>query len=134
MSRLERIERDIERAQKRVAEWQEKVRELDGQRVEAENIGIVSAIRALKMTPGELRAFIRSGTLPATLQDEAAIAPARFERKPKPMAAEAVKADTDAAKTEGDRHSAATDGKPKTATPAAAPTDTDTDKESEADR
>jgi hypothetical protein len=124
MSRLDRIERDIERAQKRVAEWQEKVRELDGQRVEAENIGIVSAIRALKMTPAELRAFIRTGALPATLRDEAAITPARFERKPRATDRPAATGKPDPA----------TDDRKDPATPAAAPTDTITDKESEADR
>jgi TolA-binding protein len=129
MSRLERIERDIERAQKRIAEWQSRLKELEGRLAEAENTEIVAAIRAMRMTQKELRAFIRTGTLPAGLEDRAAITPARFERKPKPRAAEAVKADTDAAKAEGDRHGAATDGKPKAATPAAATTDTD--KESE---
>jgi hypothetical protein len=109
MSRLERIERDIKRAQERVAEWQGKLRELDGQRTEAENTEIVAAVRAMRMTQGELRAFLRTGTLPATLADRAAIAPARFGKKPEP-----VKADI---------------GKPNPATPAAAPTN---NKESEA--
>jgi hypothetical protein len=116
MSRLDRIERDIERAQGRVAEWQSRLKALDGQRTEAENTEIVAAIRAMKMTQKELRAFIKTGTLPAGLRDKVAIAPARFERKPEPRAAKPVEADADTGKAEG--------GKPRPAIPAAAPTNT----------
>jgi hypothetical protein len=116
MSRLERIERDIERAQERVAEWQARLKGLDGQRTEAENTEIVAAIRALKMTPAELRAFLRTGTLPEGLQGKAAIAPARFAKKPEPRAAEPVKADPGAGKVEG--------GRPDLTTPSAPPANT----------
>jgi hypothetical protein len=116
MNRLERIERDMEKAQRRIAEWQAKFKELDGQRTEAENTEIVAAIRAMRMTNSELGAFLKTGTLPATLADKAAIAPARFEKRPEPKAAEPVKA---------------VDSKPNPAIPAAAaPTNTIT-KESE---
>jgi hypothetical protein len=94
MSRLVKIERDIERAQERIAEWQKKLRELDGQRTEAENTEIVAAVRAMRMTQGELRAFLKTGELPATLADKAAIPPARFEKKPP----EPVRADTSTGK------------------------------------
>jgi hypothetical protein len=81
MSRLEKIERDIERARERIAEWQSKLKELDGQRIEQENLEIVSAVRALKLTREELLAFISGGTLPAEVQGEAAIPAARYQRK-----------------------------------------------------
>ena len=93
MTRLEKIERDMEKAQERTREWQAKFKELDGQRTEAENTEIVAAIRAMKMTSNELRTFLKTGTLPAKLADKAAIAPARFERKPEPKVAEPVKAE-----------------------------------------
>jgi hypothetical protein len=109
MSRLERIERDIERAQKKAREWQAKAKELDGQLTEAENIEIVAAVRALKMTRAEIRAFVNTGKLPAALADEAAIPAARFEKKKaEPVKAEAIKSN------------AVAGGKPDTATPAAA--------------
>ena len=116
MTRLEKIERDMEKAQERTREWQAKFKELDGQRTEAENTEIVAAIRAMRMTQGELRAFIKTGTLPAGLQDKAAIAPARFAKKPGPRAAEPVKADPGATKAEG--------GRPDLATPSAPPANT----------
>jgi hypothetical protein len=116
MTRLDKIERDMEKVQERIAEWQAKLKEMEGQRTEAENTEIVAAIRAMKMTKGELRAFLKTGALPAALQDKAPIVPARFEKKPpEPKAAETVKAD----------------GKPNPATPAATPAIT-TNKESEA--
>jgi cell division septum initiation protein DivIVA len=116
MSRLERIERDIERLQKRIAEWQSRLKELDGQLTEAENTEIVAAIRAMKMTQKELRAFLKTGTLPSGLQDKAAITPARFEKKPEPKAVAADKP--------------ALNGKPNPATPAT-PQSTSVNKESE---
>jgi hypothetical protein len=71
MARLEKIERNIERAQEKIAEWQTRLKELDGQRTEQENVEIVGAVRALNLTREELFAFIRGGTLPA----------ARYSRK-----------------------------------------------------
>jgi hypothetical protein len=117
MSRLERIEREMQRTRDRIVRLQTRLKELDGQLTEVENTEIVAAIRALKMTPGELREFIRCGVLPARSEDRAAIVSARFERKPKPRT------------TEPDKPARA--GKPDPAIPVAAPTDTDTDKESE---
>ena len=81
MNRLEKIERDMEKAQEKIAEWQGKLKELDGQRTEQENLQIISAIRALKMTRAELRTFMATGKLPVALAGAAAIPAARFERK-----------------------------------------------------
>jgi cell division septum initiation protein DivIVA len=101
MSRLDRIERDIERAQEKARESLAKVKELEGQLTEAENTEIVAAVRALKMTRAELRSFVATGKLPASLADKAAIPAARFEKKP------------EAPKTDG-KPGGATDSKPNT--------------------
>jgi peptidoglycan hydrolase CwlO-like protein len=94
MSRLDKIERDIERTQEKAREIEAKLKELDGQRTEQENIEIVSAVRALKLTQEELRAFLKTGTLPA--QEQEAIPAARFQKKkPEPEKADGDKQDSE---------------------------------------
>lgn len=58
MTRLEKIDKELEKAREKAAEWQAKVRELEKQRQEEENSMIVQAVRSLKMTPAELLAFL----------------------------------------------------------------------------
>lgn len=81
MARLERIERDMTRAREKIAEWQNKLKELDGLRTEQENLEIIHAVRALNMTRDELAAFISGGILPTSMQDKAAIPAARYSRR-----------------------------------------------------
>jgi len=132
MSKLERIERDIARAQEKAREWQAKAKELDGLLTEQENIEIVSAVRALKMTRAEIRAFVATGRLPDALSDAAAIPAARFERKP----AEAAKAEGGKPSGSESRQGAAGGAKPAPASPAAAPAtgNINSNKESEGKR
>ena len=58
MNRLEKIERDLEKAREKAAECQNKVRELEKQKQEEENSQIVQAVRSLKLTPAQLMAFL----------------------------------------------------------------------------
>lgn len=58
MTKLEKIDRELEKAREKSAEWQAKVRELEKQRQEEENSMIVQAVRSLKLTPAELLAFL----------------------------------------------------------------------------
>lgn len=81
MNRLEKIERDMKRARERIAEWQTKLKELDGQRTVQEDLQIVSAVRALKLTREELLTFISDGTLPAAMSEAPAITATRYSRK-----------------------------------------------------
>lgn len=60
MIRLEKIDKELEKAREKAAEWQAKVRELEKQRQEEENSMIVQAVRSLKMTPAELLAFLNN--------------------------------------------------------------------------
>ena len=57
MNRLEKIEKDLEKAREKAAECQAKVRELEKQKQEEENSQIVQAVRSMKLTPAELLAF-----------------------------------------------------------------------------
>lgn len=58
MSKLEKIDRELEKAREKAAEWQAKIRELEKQKQEEENSQIVQAVRSLKLTPAELMAFL----------------------------------------------------------------------------
>jgi hypothetical protein len=81
MNRLERIESDMRRTRERIVALQAKLRELDAQRTEQENVQIVSAVRALDLTTDELSAFIKGGILP---EAASAVPAARYQRKARP--------------------------------------------------
>ena len=60
MNRLEKIEKDLEKAREKAAECQAKVRELEKQKTELENIEIVELVRGVEASPAELAAFIKA--------------------------------------------------------------------------
>ena len=72
MAKLERIEQEMLKMRERIAEMQIKLKGLDGQRVDAENLQIVQAVRALNMTRDELAAFLSNGKLPTAVPEAAA--------------------------------------------------------------
>ena len=95
MATLEHIERDIERTQDKIADLQGKLKELSAQYTEVENLHIVAAVRALKMTRAELTAFIKDGTLPKGLQEQTVFPASRYSRRKPEVADEAATAETD---------------------------------------
>ena len=70
-SKIEKIDRELEKARDKAAEWAAKVRELERQRQE-ENSQIVQAVRSLKLTPEELAAFFQN---PANLTASGQVGP-----------------------------------------------------------
>lgn len=58
MNRIEKIDRELEKARDKAAEWAGKVRELEKQRQEEENSQIVQAVRSMKLTPDALAVFL----------------------------------------------------------------------------
>lgn len=68
MSKLEKIDRELEKAREKAAEWQAKIKDLEKQRQEEENSMIVQAVRSLKLTPAELAAFFSNPTITASGQ------------------------------------------------------------------
>ena len=58
MNKIDKIDRELEKAREKAAEWQAKIRELEKQKQEEENSQIVQAVRSLKLTPTELMAFL----------------------------------------------------------------------------
>lgn len=58
MNKIDKIDRELEKAREKAAEWQAKIRDLEKQKQEEENSQIVQAVRSLRLTPAELMAFL----------------------------------------------------------------------------
>ena len=58
MMKLERIIAEIDKTKDAISKQQAKLRELEAQKTEVENLQIVQMVRALRMTPAELSAFL----------------------------------------------------------------------------
>ena len=65
-SKLDRIEKDIQKTKSKIAEYQKQLRELEAQKTEAENLEIVQMVRAMRMTPEQLSAMLSGGMVPGT--------------------------------------------------------------------
>ena len=59
MMKLERIIAEIEKTKDTISKQQAKLRELESQKTEVENLQIVQMVRALRMTPAELSTFLQ---------------------------------------------------------------------------
>lgn len=75
MATSEKIRKDIEKTKEKIAELQKKLRSMEAQLVEEENLEIVRMVKAVKMDNRELTAFLKayaSGriTLPEDLMAE----------------------------------------------------------------
>lgn len=64
-TKMERIDREIQKTREKIAEYQEKLKTLEAQKTEAENLEIVQMVRAMRMTPAQLSAMLSGGAIPA---------------------------------------------------------------------
>lgn len=64
-NKIDRIEREMEKTRVKITEFQNKLKELEAQRTEQENMQIVQLVRSMCMTREELAAFLRSGAINA---------------------------------------------------------------------
>ena len=63
-NKIERIDQEIAKTREKIAEQQEKLKALEVQKTEAENLEIVQMVRALRMTPAQLSAMLSGGMVP----------------------------------------------------------------------
>ena len=63
-NKIERIDQEIAKTREKIAEQQEKLKALEAQKTEAENLEIVQMVRAVRMTPAQLNALLAGGMLP----------------------------------------------------------------------
>lgn len=69
-NKIERIDQEITKVREKIAEYQEKLKALEAQKTEAENLEIVQMVRALRMTPAQLSAMLSVGTVTGSLADD----------------------------------------------------------------
>ena len=62
-----KIEKEIQKIREKITEQQGKLKELEMQKTEAENLEIVQMVRSLHMTPAELSVFLAKGVIPADM-------------------------------------------------------------------
>ena len=65
-NKIERMDREITKTREKIAEDQEKLKALEAQKTEAENLEIVQMVRAMRMTPEQLSAMLSGGMVPGT--------------------------------------------------------------------
>lgn len=63
-NKIERIDQEIAKTREKIAEQQEKLKDLEAQKTEAENLETVQMVRALRMTPAQLSAMLSGGMVP----------------------------------------------------------------------
>ena len=63
-NKIQRIDQEIAKTREKIAEQQEKLKALEAQKTEAENLEIVQMVRALRMTPAQLSAMLSGGMVP----------------------------------------------------------------------
>ena len=68
-NKIERIDQEITKVREKIAEYQEKLKVLEAQKTEAENLEIVQMVRALRMTPAQLSAMLSGGIVPGSMVD-----------------------------------------------------------------
>ena len=64
MNKIDRIDKEIQKTREKITEYQNKLKTLEAQRTEAENLQIVQLVRAMNMTPAELTALLSGGGIP----------------------------------------------------------------------
>ena len=72
MNKIERIDREIQKTREKITEYQNKLKELNAQKTEAENLEIVQLVRSMRMTPQELNAMLSGGGIPGMIAADTA--------------------------------------------------------------
>jgi hypothetical protein len=63
-NKIERINKEIAKTREKITEYQNKLKGLEAQKTEAENLEIVQLVRAMRLTPQELNAMLSGGGIP----------------------------------------------------------------------
>lgn len=63
-NKIDRIDREIEKTREKITEYQNKLKGLEAQKTEAENLQIVQLVRSMRLTPQELNELLSSGAIP----------------------------------------------------------------------
>lgn len=66
-NKIQRIDQEIAKVREKIAEYQDKLKTLEAQKTEAENLEIVQMVRAVRMTPSQLNALLSGGMVPGQM-------------------------------------------------------------------
>lgn len=64
VNKIERIDREIEKTREKITEYQNRLKGLEAQKTEAENLQIVQLVRSMRLSPHELSAMLSGGGIP----------------------------------------------------------------------
>ena len=62
-NKIDRINREIEKTREKITEYQNKLKGLEAQKTEAENLQIVQLVRSMRLSPAEPLVSRRNGSL-----------------------------------------------------------------------
>ena len=60
-NKIDRINREIEKTREKITEYQNKLKGLEAQKTEAENLQIVQLVRSMRLSPAELTSMLSGG-------------------------------------------------------------------------
>ena len=63
-SKINRIDKEIQKTREKITEYQNRLKELQAQKTEAENLQIVQMVRSLRLTPQELSQLLKNEPIP----------------------------------------------------------------------
>lgn len=63
-SKIDRIEKEMQKTREKISEYQNRLKELAAQKTEAENLQIVQLVRSMRLSPHELSAMLSGGGIP----------------------------------------------------------------------
>ena len=63
-NKIDRINAEIEKTREKITEYQNRLRGLEAQKTEAENLQIVQLVRSMRLSPHELSAMLSGGGIP----------------------------------------------------------------------
>ena len=63
-NKIDRINKEIAKTRVKITEYQNKLKGLEAQKTEAENLEIVQLVRAMRLTPQELNAMLSGSGIP----------------------------------------------------------------------
>ena len=63
-NKIDRINREIEKTREKITEYQNRLKGLEAQKTEAENLQIVQLVRSMHLSPQELTSMLSGGAIP----------------------------------------------------------------------
>lgn len=63
-NKIDRINAEMEKTREKITEYQNRLKGLEAQKTEAENLQIVQLVRSMRVSPQELTALLSGGKIP----------------------------------------------------------------------